>query len=326
MRRGGERDSCTSTNDCRDGLACIAQVCTSDRGNGGIGGTGSDEEDAGPTASCGARRDCPTGMMCVSNVCRAQSMGTPPGTRYSGRGESCQAKNDCAGDLACEMNVCREVNLPLARTKKSCHRVECAKQEDCCTSFVPNANCAMYKMNCETDPIFCNTYRSLCECSLTCMDQMCVTGAPGCKADGECTSQQTPFCVDSRCAQCASDGDCPGMGAKCVAGTCMAACTIDENCPLLHSCKEGKCVDTGCKSDRECAFVTKNPRGACSSDGTCHVPCDADADCAMPTDPTSGFQVCDSGECVFVGCESDAECRALLGLENQTGTVHAECR
>ena len=105
----------------------------------------------------------------------------------------------------------------------------------------------------------------------------------------------------------------------------MAACTIDENCPLLHTCKDGKCVETGCKSDRECAFMTKNPRGICS-DGKCQIPCDTDSDCSVAADPTSAFQVCDTGQCVFVGCESDAECRALLGLENQPGTAHAVCR
>jgi hypothetical protein len=189
---------------------------------------------------------------------------------------------------------------------------------------MPNANCATYKMNCDTDPIFCNTYRSLCECNKECMDEQCVAAAPGCMSNAECTSQQTPYCVDSKCRQCDTDSACPGAGNKCVEGVCMAACTIDENCPLLHACQAGACVDTGCKSDRECAFITKNSRAVCL-ETKCQAPCDVDADCAGDKN-TKGFQVCEQGQCVFVGCETDVECRALLDLESQPGTAHAVCR
>jgi hypothetical protein len=276
-------------------------------------------------ASCGARRDCASGLMCLSNVCKPQAVGTEPtGSRYSGRGESCQAKNDCAGDLVCLMSVCRDVEVALSRTPKSCHLVECASKDDCCAAFTPNANCATYKMNCDTDPIFCNTYRSLCECSKECTDEQCVAAAPGCMSNAECTSQQTPYCVSSKCRQCDGDTACPGAGNKCVEGVCMAACTIDENCPLLHACQDGACVDTGCKSDRECAFITKNSRAVCL-EKKCQAPCDVDADC-MADKNTKGFQVCEQGQCLFVGCETDVECRALLDLESHAGTAHAVCR
>jgi hypothetical protein len=316
-RRGSAGESCTSADDCGAGLACIAQSCVPDVDAAGLPGS------AGSGASCSARRDCAPDLLCVSNICRAASMGTDPSVnRYSGRGESCQAKNDCAPELACVMGVCREVDLPLSHTTKSCYRVECANKDDCCASFVPNANCASYKQNCDSDAIFCNTYRSLCLCGQDCVEELCVAAPPGCMSNGECTSMQTPFCVQGKCRQCDKDSACPG--SKCFEGVCMAACTIDENCPQLNKCQGGVCVKTGCATDRECAFMSGNPLSVCR-ETECRVPCVGDVDCASDK-MTQGFGICEQGQCVFVGCESHAECRALLKLDRTTGKTHAVCR
>jgi hypothetical protein len=220
------------------------------------------------------------------------------------------------------LDTCRDVTLAIDHTPKACHRVECASAEECCQNFVPNENCEAYRQNCELDPIFCNTYRNLCECNLDCEDEICVAAAPGCSDNAECTSQQTPFCVEGRCRQCDADSSCPGTGTQCVEGVCMAACTIDENCPLLHACQDSACVEVGCRSDRECVFVTGDALAVCR-DEECKVPCDADTDCVSEQER---FQVCEQGECVFVGCESDVECRALLMLESAPGNVRAVCR
>jgi hypothetical protein len=315
--RGGEGESCTRRDDCEDGLSCLAQVCTSspvgDAGTGPAAGLGE---------PCRARSDCGAGLICSANECVQGSAGVTPGSRYSGRGESCQAKNDCVPELACVLGTCSDVTLAVAHTAKGCHRVECTVEEGCCADFVPNANCDAYRENCEIDPIFCNTYRNLCECNKECVDEVCVAAAPGCSDDAECTSLQTPFCVEGRCRQCNADSTCPGTGTQCVEGVCMAACAIDENCPLLHACQDSACVEVGCRSDRECVFVTSDALALCQ-DGECKVPCDADTDCASEEER---FHVCEQGQCVFVGCESDVECRALLGLESQPGKVRAVCR
>jgi hypothetical protein len=250
------------------------------------------------------------------------------GTRYSGRGENCQATNDCSPELSCIAGICRAVESSLSHVPKTCHRVECASKSECCASFVPNANCAAYEANCNMDPIFCNTYRSLCLCALDCMDEQCVAAAPGCMSAAECTSTQTPFCVSGKCQQCEKDADCAtsGMstGAKCAEGVCTEACHQDENCPLLHTCQDGMCVETGCKSDRECAFIMKNQLATCV-DQKCEVPCTSDAECTGDAE-TKGFEVCELGKCVFVGCESDSECRALFDLQNERGNAKAVCK
>lgn len=265
------------------------------------------------------------------------TMGESPGTRYSGRGESCQATTDCMSSLSCVMGTCRESGITLSHLTKSCHRVECSTKQDCCEAFAPNDKCDTYKANCAMDPIFCNTYRSLCECSQDCMDELCVAAQPGCMSDRECTSAQTPFCVDGKCRQCNKDSACPGTSAKCAEGVCMSPCTNDANCPLLFSCMDNACVQTGCSSDRECAFITKNSSAVCK-DKKCQSPCEADADCAGSAAAmapgsgndvaaaSSGFEICEQGECKFVGCETDIECRALLNIAGEKGKVRAVCR
>jgi hypothetical protein len=105
----------------------------------------------------------------------------------------------------------------------------------------------------------------------------------------------------------------------------MAPCTDDANCPLLYSCENNACVRTGCTSDRECAFITKNARAVCS-DKICKSPCNADTDCVSMEPNTTSFQVCVEGQCKFVGCESDRECRAALGIAALPGKVRAVCR
>lgn len=264
--------------------------------------------------------------MCVDNSCQPMAMGMSTDARLGGRGESCAAANDCEPQLSCLTGMCRESGLALPHLAKACYRVECENKDDCCATFQPNANCEMYKANCDSDPIFCNTYRSLCVCSKTCDKELCVAETPGCKTDQECTSAQTPFCVDGTCHQCNQDSACPGgTSSKCAQGVCMSPCSDDANCPLLYACQNNACVRTGCQSDRECAFITNNPRAKCT-DKMCKTPCSTDSDCAN-TDPTSNsFEACVDGQCKFVGCETDTECRAALGIAAMPGKIRAVCR
>jgi len=314
--RGGAGESCTRRDDCEEGLRCVAQVCVEGAADAGVVGTA-----VGAGGDCRARRDCLPGLVCRDQRCEVDDAALAD-DRYSARGESCEAKNDCLDELACVMGVCRDVSVPLMRVPKSCYRLECEADEECCTDFVPSDDCDLYQENCETDPIFCNTYRSLCECNQRCEEALCTAGAPGCESDAECVSQQTPFCVDRMCKQCADDTHCQGVGSTCEKGVCRTPCQRHEECALLSECQDGRCVEVGCKSDRECVFLLGDTLAECL-DTECLVPCQADSDCM-----TAGteFQICEGGKCVFVGCESDAECRALLQIENTSDPTRAVCR
>ena len=99
----------------------------------------------------------------------------------------------------------------------------------------------------------------------------------------------------------------------------------------------------GCQSDRECILAASRGQVAGTGGGTgtqnaapsssssnddprlykclsnddgskikvCKIPCENDGSCGQ-------FQVCDAGYCKFVGCDNDEECRAYLGIANQT--------
>jgi hypothetical protein len=85
--------------------------------------------------------------------------------------------------------------------------------------------------------------------------------------------------------------------------------------------------------------MLKNQLAVCT-EGECQLPCSTDSDCATSVVPsgaqqnsnqsaslaTRGFEACEMGKCVFVGCENNAECRSLFGLENQRSNVTAVCR
>lgn len=324
---GGEGESCRARSDCASGLVCLTQTCqqaTSDVDSATQPATPGSAGDLGE--SCQARRDCQPPLRCLDRVCQAGlddtervlpiSMST--GT-FGALGESCSARNDCAEGLSCIQSTCRRDSTGIARTAKSCDRVECEASEDCCADFVPNPDCPTFEANCASDPIFCNTFNNLCLCARECRDSLCVGAAPGCETDEECGSAQTPYCIEGACRQCRDDANCGG-GLKCRQGVCDVPCVRDEQCPLLSACQEGDCVEVGCRSQRECYFVTRDARVDCIG-GDCVVPCQRDADCS-----DDDFQICDRGQCTFVGCETDAECRAVLGLENTNERVTARCR
>lgn len=106
-----------------------------------------------------------------------------------------------------------------------------------------------------------------------------------------------------------------------MAGHCGPACKADTQCALFEACQAGECVFVGCRSDRECvlqaraanAAPTQDPRLAkCNIEnnlGTCVFPCEIDAQCAST-------EVCLSGVCTYIGCETNSECTTIAGLHN----------
>jgi hypothetical protein len=274
----------------------------------------------GEGESCTSREDCRQGLACVQQVCAARAAELGAGQV----GEDCQAPTDCAPELACVEGTCIRAESALSPTGKACYAVECSADADCCASFVPSPNCASYEAECATNPTACASYRLLCECNRGCEDDRCVDTPLGCESSEECVSFSAPFCVAGACRECAEHGDCPGEGSRCLAGRCEAPCVVDEQCPLFHACEIGECVEVGCQSDRECALYLNDDRARCA-EGACGVPCEADWQCSSEPGQLA-LDVCVEGVCTFVGCETDAECRAYLGLENELGGVEAVCR
>jgi hypothetical protein len=337
---GQSGESCTSHGDCASGLACIANVCSGSAQSGDARVTG---PDGGPAMksdprgaageSCTARRDCQEGLACIENRCAQPPSGMQAtgSTERGAKGESCQSRADCVQGLACVAGSCRDVEVPFKTLPKQCHEVQCQVTADCCKGFpLTSAQCVQYKSDCSSGTTSaCTFYKQICECTRVCDGDQCVQDL-SCSADLDCPSSLTPYCVSKACVGCRSDTDCTLTGEKCVAHACKKPCEHDEECPFsqgtagmpitITACMGGECKDRDCKSDRECYFASSDPEAKCGGDGKCTRPCVNDGDCK------AAFNVCEAGLCVFVGCDTDAECRLALGLGSATEIGTAICK
>lgn len=328
---GQAGESCTARSDCASGLACIANICSASsaqRDSGTKDGSTQVSDPRGAAGeSCTARRDCQEGLGCIDNVCRASASATKdagPNTERGQKGESCASRADCIDTLACVGGVCRDVEVPLPTLTKTCHEVQCSATADCCKDYpLTTAQCMSYKMQCDMGTTSaCTFYKQTCECTKICDGDQCVQDT-SCTGDTDCADLSLQYCVSKKCAQCRTDTDCTVTDQKCVNNVCKKPCTHDEECPFsrgtagtpikITACMAGDCVERNCKSDRECYFASDDPEAKCGTDGKCTHPCFNDGDC------TQQFNVCKNNLCVFVGCETDAECRLALGLGLSSG-------
>lgn len=234
------------------------------------------------------------------------------------RGESCQTSGDCKEALACVNNVCVKNEYDVETTSKTCRRIECSQDDDCCEL---SSQCQVLEQQCnEGNDLACEEFntRNCDRCELKCEEGACVQDL-SCDDDQDCGFDGN--CSNGECVQCESDGDCPGE-TQCEDNRCVDICETDESCPLFHDCEDGDCVETGCQNDRECVLFTNDGNATCSDDGECLLPCTTDAECNQGSD--GFFQICEEGKCKFVGCENDRECRIALGLAN-TDSAQATC-
>jgi hypothetical protein len=236
--------------------------------------------------------------------------------RVGERGESCRARNDCEEGLACVRGTCVKNEYAIDQAGGNCVLVECTEDEDCCD---PPSQCASLEEDCNGgDEFACDQFDNLCTCEFECSDNQCRSIADPCEDDVDCFGN---ICDDGVCVECANADDCFG-DEMCIDGFCDEGCETDANCPLFNTCQEGECVETGCQSDRECVLFTEDGDAVCQ-DGQCNIPCVSDAECNAGD--FGQFEICEGGRCVFIGCETDSECRVALGLSNTNGAEAAVC-
>lgn len=250
-------------------------------------------------------------------------------SRLARKGEACQTTNDCAPGLAClpgssGIGTCVLGVFNVPQTAKECAVIECKTAEDCCDE--PSASCVLLKEQCDQDlalidagvggtttPTSCLQYEAQCVCDpqkRDCENGRCITK---CLNDSACVNAGG-HCLGGKCGQCASDDDCkqgnPASELTCMNGECKAPCQGDGDCPGFERCVQGKCIEGGCQTNRECISATRNVEATCGTDGRCIVPCQTDLECGNP----KGYQFysCVQGQCLYMGCESDKDCRLLL--------------
>ncbi len=131
---------------------------------------------------------------------------------------------------------------------------------------------------------------------LACSDRVSKDNTSTSTADDTSTEavSQYPVCVSS----CSTAADC---------GTVFAYMDEDN-----YSCENNTCVYTGCNSDAECADLGDYVCAEYENTKTCVQSCSVPADCS------NGFAymdednyACEAGSCVYLGCNSDAECTEI---------------
>ena len=218
----------------------------------------------------------------------------------SQRGESCLATNDCVDELACVSNICLSRSLNVSSSAKECYIIQCQDTADCCE---PSQFCLDDRKACNDegpDSFACDQAEISCACNLACMNNVCVFQGDdgGCENDDECFD-----------------------GQACRDGVCEEICESNINCGLFEECRDEQCVEVGCSTQRECIALTDDSRATCV-DKQCTIACTADSDCFSGGD----YSVCEGGQCVSAGCESEQECRVLLNLANESENFSVECR
>lgn len=241
--------------------------------------------------------------------------------RGARKGEACQTTNDCAPGLACVpagsngASICVLGAFTVAQTAKECAITECTTAADCCGP--PSASCTSYAEQCaDAGPSspFCELYESNCVCSnRECENSKCIQK---CDNNSECTASGR-ICAGGKCVRCSSDDQCGTGGTlKCVSGECQGPCQGDGDCPGFQRCINQQCTDGACQTNRECIAATRNVEATCGTDGKCIVPCTTDLECGNPRD--FRFYSCVNNVCLFLGCETDKDCRLIL--EGLAGT------
>ena len=216
QRRGEKGESCRARNDCRDGLACVRDVCVVD------------EFDIAPSArscdviQCNDVSDC----LHIAEGCEELQVACTRGNTAA-----CESF-ERACNFACETNRCEprcvdDALCPPGWTCRDGQCSECAGNGDC------DAGERCLRGRC-IEPC-----RTDLDCPLfhTCRDGECLD--TGCTADRECVAllrNVDAQCIEGRCtAPCQADTDCD-----------------DPDDYGFNKCVDQRCQHVGCESAGEC--------------------------------------------------------------------------
>lgn len=335
--RGQRGESCQARNDCAEGLACIGGVCSQNDFDVAVSAKHCDQIDCSVDADCCGGKPLEAPAKCNNReaICVISSF---PNCALT----TCTSDASC-GDGACGLGYCSLSTITQCAADTDCADVclgtgFCSMSNYACTPETEAVDCLYYGQSCvgrqcnctppQYDPFdpICSDPDCLDVCTLRCRDERCVTDS-SCETNADCFPFGLTLCEDGLCVECLESSDCnEELGETCINNRCDTPCTQNEECPLFHACnlENGECEPSGCTSDRECVLAAASGGLGGSGDdarlakclpselgdglNTCKVPCENDGSCG------SEFQVCDAGYCVFIGCESDEECRSYLGL------------
>jgi hypothetical protein len=346
--RGKRNEICQARNDCDEGLACLNGVCSKNEFDIDVSVKQCDRIECSEDKDCCGDRPTKAPTKCKNRdvVCSTPQL---PGCVQT----SCVATGTCEGGGTCGAGTCNIVGgtcmdaddcLDTCAATGFCTKnaaTACLADTDCpYYQYNAQAACNNRVCNCANpeydpgDPI-CTDEECEDICLLRCQDELCLKDN-SCETASDCVSIGLQICDDGRCVQCIEDADCDEDASEtCEKGFCHKPCEHDEECGLFEACDAGDCVYVGCHDDKECILAAARGQdgiggtnGGISSGGddprlfkclaseanpelkTCKIPCENDGSCGQ-------FQVCNEGYCKFIGCETNEQCRAYLGISNQ---------
>lgn len=326
--RGKVGTGCSVKNDCADGLSCVRGICQPLSFELVPTGKECFQIDCAESADCCGELSTEIPESCRSRAAKCFELlpGCVEGecTRSSdcGGGGVCTgncavSSGECTGNVDCLANKCVEGQCTIDFTA-------CDSDAECAANTCIGGTCACENPSYDPAEPVCSD--EACEglCLWACEESRCVL-PKHCHDDDDCFGS-TPLCVEGACVECAASVDC-SFGKLCLSGRCETPCQSDSHCALFEACQAGECIYVGCRSDRECTLIPDLEAlglGAgldrrllrCHTDegiGRCLVPCQTDAQCP----PT---EVCSGGLCEYIGCETAAECKAIVGLHDQVSS------
>jgi hypothetical protein len=340
VRRSLRGLGCSVKNDCKIGFSCIQGVCQPSS----FGLSPSAKECV--QIDCETSADCCQGLPTeVPDKCRSRAsacLKTLPGcekkpcarTTDCGGGGVCTGRcavtsGECTGNVDCLANKC-------VSGKCSLNFNVCGSDADCAANTCTGGSCACDNPTYVPLNPVCSDPDCEALCLWACEASRCVIPTT-CKSNSDCFGSK-PVCVKGACAECATSDDC-SFDRICLSGSCETPCQNDAQCGLFEGCQAGECIYVGCRSNRECTLIPDVrllalPAGVdarllrCHTQkgiGQCLIPCQTDSQCATT-------EVCSGGLCQYIGCDTTAECKTILGVHDQVGTdehpwiASVECR
>jgi len=352
--RGKRGETCLARNDCDSGLACTSGVCSKNEFNIDVTAKQCTRVECEADTDCCGDKQTEVPQKCKGRdkICDPTNRNLPNCNQTLCTSDATCGDGSCgAGTCSGIGQAGTTCMAPTDCKKDTCVGGFCAISGYTCTVATQATDCIYYNQvpTCSNRVCDCVNPEYMpespictdvdCEdiCLLRCEDSLCLEDK-SCKMDTECLAIGLKSCDDGRCVECTTNKDCDTKNDEsCEKGQCIKPCTQNEECGLFEECqKDGTCKYVGCESDKECILAAARNTQITPGDGTnqaassggddprlykclatagsdiksCKIPCENDGSCGQ-------FQVCDAGYCKFVGCDSDEECRAYLGISNQ---------
>ncbi|HVJ22112.1 MAG TPA: hypothetical protein VM686_42190 [Polyangiaceae bacterium] len=324
-RRG---TACSVKNDCPAEFSCIRGLCQPTSFELEPSTKECFQIDCVETADCCGELSSEIPDKCRSRAaqCSAVLPGCVPGeckrSSDCGGGGVCTghcvvSAGECASNLDCLANKCIEGKCSIDFTP-------CEADIECTANTCIDGSCSCDNPSFDPAAAVCNDEECDGLCQWTCEESRCVL-PKDCQTRDDCFGS-TPLCVDGTCVECTTSIDC-SFDKICLEGKCETQCESDLQCALFEACQAGECIYVGCRSDRECQLIPEVQALGLSANldtrllrchtedgvGRCLIPCQTDAQCP----PT---EVCSHGLCEYIGCETSAECKTIVGLHDQVAS------